>query len=317
MKKTDGRAAFLSAAEKLSEPMRTRLITAAENRIENIREIRLIEGVPLQIMAENRIVTLGGERLTSEQLAESLISLCENSVHSHQRELAQGYITIKGGHRAGISATAVYDEKDRLTGLRQPTAIVLRVAGRFENVSDELIKQAFSRGICGLLIAGAPGSGKTTMLRDIAKKLSAGTLQGCERVAVVDERGELYGFCGAACVMSGYKKAEGILMAVRNLSPQLVICDELGSEEEINAVKQVMNSGVSVITSVHAANRSELVRKEPIIRLLKSGAFLKTAFISCLPNPCTLEEVTDSELILAQERRLYSDNCGSVYERRG
>lgn len=315
MKATDGQAAFFSAAESFSEPIKARLKAIEKSRTENIREIRLIAGVPLQIMAENRIITLGGEILTESQLAEAMTALCESSVHSHQRELAQGYITVKGGHRAGISATAVYDERGRLTGLRHPTGIVLRVARRFDDVSNELMAKAFSGGICGLLIAGAPGSGKTTLLRDMARSLSMGRISGCERVAVVDERGELFGYCGAACVMRGYKKAEGILLAVRNLSPQLVICDELGNEEEINAVRQVINSGVSVITSVHAADRDELIRKEPIMRLLRSGAFLKTAFISSDPHPCTLKEVVDSELILAEERGLCSDNGRGAHER--
>ena len=311
----NGQALFFEAAERLCEPIRTRLKNSVGEKAKTAQEIRLIEGIPPQIMVENRIITLSGEAVTANQLAESVITLCENAVHSHSRELAQGYITIKGGHRAGISATAVYDENGNLTGLRKPTAIVLRIARSFENVSNELIKRAFCDGICGLLIAGAPASGKTTMLKDLARRLSQGAVAGCERVAVVDERGELSGFCGAACVMNGYQKAQGMLIAVRNLSPQVIICDELGSTEEIKAVQQVLNSGVAVITSVHAADREELLQKSAVMRLLRCGAFAKTAFLSQFPHPCSIKEVVDTDALLNESGRCFADNSGLLPER--
>lgn len=299
---------FFEAADKLSEPLRTRLRNYWPQLAETAQEIRLIKGVPPQILVENRIITLSGEAVTEKQLAESVITLCENAVHSHSRELAEGYITVSGGHRAGISGTAVYDENGVLTGLRKPTAIVLRIAGSFDGISDKLIEKAFSDGICGLLIAGAPSSGKTTMLKDIARQISQGAIKNCERVAVVDERGELSGYCGAACVMKGYQKAQGMLIAVRNLSPQVIICDELGSAEEIAAVKQVLNSGVAVITSVHAADRRELIQKSAVIELLRCKAFSKTAFLSREPHPCSIKEVADTDDILAESDGHAADN---------
>lgn len=287
-----GRAAFLQAVASLTEPYKKRLSCLPDALCENAQELRLIAGGCPQLRVNNRSVVLQDwPSVTEQELAQCYISLCGHAVHSYQRELAQGYLTLSGGHRAGFAATAVYGGDGQLQSLREINAIVLRIAREYRGVADRLLRDAFNGGICGLLIAGAPASGKTTVLRDLAISLANGAVPGCDRVAVVDERGELSGFCRSCCVLSGYDKGDGLLMAVRNLSPQVILCDELGTEREVTAVLHALNSGVAVITTLHAGERAELVNRRAGRLLLESGAFKKVAILSEFPHPSSIREV--------------------------
>ncbi|HWP52406.1 MAG TPA: ATPase, T2SS/T4P/T4SS family [Clostridia bacterium] len=287
-----GRAAFMQAVASLSENYRKRLSALPDTLCENAQELRLIMGACPQLRVNNRALTLRDWLpITEQELSQCYVSLCGQAVHSHQRELAQGYLTLAGGHRAGFAATAVYGGDGALMSLRSVNAIVLRIAREYRGVADRLLHEAFSDGVCGLLIAGAPASGKTTVLRDLAVSLASGAVNGCDRVVVVDERGELSGFCHNCCVLSGYDKGDGLLMAVRNLSPQVILCDELGTQQEVAAVIHALNCGVSVITTIHAGDRQELTSRPAGKQLLGSGAFNKVAVLSEFPHPSSIREV--------------------------
>lgn len=310
-----GRAAFLQATASLSQTVKHGLGTLSDELCANAQELRLIAGAYPQIRANNRSIVLRElPRITAQELSQCYISLCGHAVHSHQRELAQGYITLEGGHRAGFSATAVYDNSGNLINLREINAIVLRIAREYRGVSNALITSAFQFGICGLLIAGAPASGKTTVLRDLAVSLAHNAVKGCDRVVVVDERGELSGFCDNCCVLSGYDKGDGLLIAVRNLSPQVILCDELGSQHEVDAVSHALNCGVAVITTIHAGSRQELISRPAGKRLLQSGAFNKVAVLSETPHPSSIREVFSVDDLLKANRA--DDDYAQLYNLR-
>lgn len=298
-----GRAAFMQAIASLSDIYKKRLSLLPDSVCENVQELRLISGSCPQLRVNNNSIILRDwTPITEQELAQCYISLCGQAVHSHQRELAQGYLTLPGGHRAGFAATAVYGSDGVLMSLRGVNAIVLRIAREYRGVADRLLREAFSGGICGLVIAGAPASGKTTVLRDIAVSLAGGAVKGCDRVVVVDERGELSGFCHNCCVLAGYDKGDGLLMAVRNLSPQVILCDELGSEQEVAAVVHALNCGVSVITTIHAGDRAELENRRAGKLLLSSGAFKKVAILSEFPHPSSIREVFSVDDLAAHNR---------------
>ena len=287
-----GRAAFNQAVASLSENIKKKLLGLPDALCENAQELRLITGACPQLRVNNRSIILRDwPPITAQELAQCYIALCGQAVHSHQRELAQGYLTLPGGHRAGFAATAVYGSDGQLISLREVNSIVLRVAREYRGVADKLLREAFGGDLCGLLIAGAPASGKTTVLRDLAVSLASGAVKACDRVVVVDERGELSDFCRGCCVLSGYDKGDGLLMAVRNLSPQVILCDELGSEREVAAVAYALNCGVSVVTTIHAGSRTELLNRQSGRRLLSSGAFNKVAILSEFPHPSSIREV--------------------------
>ena len=103
-------------------------------------------------------------------------------------ELARGFVTLPGGHRAGICGEAALDKSGSRT-VRYISSVNLRVASEHIGCSREITAALFHDGLCGALIAGPPCSGKTTLLRDMARLLSSEPYG--KKVAVVDERGEM------------------------------------------------------------------------------------------------------------------------------
>ena len=283
---------YEQAVSGLAPSLRGRLLTLPHSVVAQAQELRLLLGQPPILRACNRSQCYRNlAPVTAQELSQSLLTLSGQALHTHQMEIAQGFLTLPGGHRAGFAATAVHDAVGRTVNLREINAIVLRIARAFPGAADSGIGQAFSQGVRGLLIAGAPSSGKTTLLRELARKLAEGAVSGCDRVAVVDERGELSGFCDGCCVLRGYEKGAGMLLAIRSLAPQVILCDELGTLQDVEAVSQALHSGVAVVTTIHAGSREELLRREAGRRLLASGGFETVILLGESPHPGVIREV--------------------------
>ncbi len=260
---------------------------------EQAHEIRMRVHGPLTLVLADTILFVNengppslrlGEdtvKITKEDLLETFAKLCDYSVYTYQNEIKNGYITYRGGHRVGICGTAVTDG-ETIANLRDISSMNVRIARQIYGASSELIQKLGNRLGEGLLLAGPPACGKTTLLRDICRQISQGVLKNRRKVAVVDERGELAAtYCGEpqndlgpCCdVLDGYPKGEGILQAIRCLSPSVVVCDEIGSREEIEAVQQGINAGVSLIASIHAGSLEQLLQRPQGKALLETGAF--------------------------------------------
>lgn len=287
------RRPFDSAAQGLCGSLRTILFQTPEYVKEKAQEIRLRANLPIAIytgrdtyfLKEQGKPTQRFDRtlpiVSSQEILESFHNCCSYSVYSHQNEIRQGFITMAGGHRVGVCGTAVY-EKNIISGIRDISSLNVRIAREVPGAANELMAEIKGE-VSGVLIAGPPASGKTTILRDLARQLS---LQG-KKVVVIDERGELGGAFQGVCqndlglsdVLTGFPKGEGILQAVRCLSPEIIICDEAGSRQEIFAIEEGLNAGVGVITTIHAGSLDEVYRRAQGIQLLQSGAFHKIALL--------------------------------------
>lgn len=271
------------------------------------QEIRLRAGRPVVISLPDGplFVTQSGEPAFTLQtgllcagkasIDEAFRIICDCSVHSHQREIRNGFVTLRGGHRAGICGTAVIDGDD-VTNIRDISSINLRVARDIAGAASETAQLLLNHGsVLGAIIFGPPGCGKTTVLRDLARQLSTGSHGGrLFRVAVIDERGEIAATyqgvpqndLGPCCdVLDGYPKGEGIMQAVRCLSPDVIICDEIGGEEDEKAVEMSLNAGVTVIASAHAGSIEELMSRPQTSRLMASGAFKRAVRLSGREKP--------------------------------
>lgn len=244
-------------------------ITLPAGGLERIAEIRLRTDRPAYA------VTLDGENIpcsapfSREDINECFLELCRNSVHSFAREIAEGYITLPGGGRVGFCGTAVIQE-GRLTALRDISSLNIRFPRQVSGCAEELCRRIFRGGLCSLILCGKPLSGKTTVLRDMARILGKN-----HRVAVVDSRGELAGVHGGVPtldigentdVLNGYSKSDGIMCALRSLSPEMIICDEIGDDAQ--AVRQCMCCGVKLAVSAHADSIEELKRRPGLSGLL-------------------------------------------------
>ena len=309
---------FLEACECLPDEWREKLGMLPGHIQRSVREIRLRAGKPLMLTTgeESLFLDRGGlaRRLKSPdlltvssiQVKSVFLKLCSHSVHAHQEEIANGFVTLRGGHRAGICGTAV-EESGRIQNIRDISSINIRVARAAKGAASEIIRQYLGEGLCGIILAGPPASGKTTLLRDIARALASDPFY--KRAAVVDERGEIAAVrdgeaqndLGDSCdILNGYPKAPGIQQALRTLSPEVILCDELGTLEEVEAVIESLNAGVPVITTVHASSIREVTARRQSAELLQTGAFSLVAMLRGSEKPSEIEHVYEVENLYAQ-----------------
>ena len=257
------------------------MIKATAIPLKSIEKLRITE--PLSQLAEIRLragrqsvaVNIFGDMrvcsppLSAEDIADCFAEICRYSVYSFEEEIAQGFVTLDGGHRVGICGTAV-TKNGFITSLKDISGLNIRIAHQVYGCADELFKRAFSDGVHSLLLAGKPLSGKTTVLRDLARRLGER-----HRVVLIDSRNELSASVRGTPsfdiglntdVLCGCEKSEGILMSLRSLSPEVIICDEIGNDEA--AVEQAMFCGVKLIASAHADSIEQLKKRPSTCGLL-------------------------------------------------
>lgn len=264
------------------------------------QEIRLRINRPLSLVikGESLFVSRGGRAcrelppdpflLRREALEECFLRLCSYSVHSHEEELRRGYITTKNGDRAGLCASAVRGKDGTLT-YRDISSINLRVSREVIGVSKGMLRLVDP--LKGILIAGMPSSGKTTLLRDAIRTVASGETGRILKVAVADERYELSATCQGiplydlglcSDVICGQNKSEAIEQAVRTLSPDIIACDEIGSEDEIRQLDAGLCCGAAFFATVHSGGLKDLFKSNRIRRLMDTGAF---GYIVLLDSP--------------------------------
>ncbi|MBR3767481.1 MAG: hypothetical protein IKL10_04480 [Clostridia bacterium] len=305
---------FLDALSVFPEELKIPLIKAGRY-YSSIYEIRLIADTSLFFYTKQgiRFIRKNGDteivptdsRIipTKEQLEEITDRAIGFSGFSHERELRQGFITYAGACRMGICAKGEGEQlgKGRITSVSIRIPVGEDIS--FSKETDSLFYDADG----GILIAGAPASGKTTLLRYIARKLSDGVFGEYKKVCVIDERGELSGgyYLGACTdVISGKEKSLAVMHAIRLLSPEYMICDEIGTLHESNALLEGLNSGVSLIASMHASNLEGLIRRKQFRVLFNENVFGKVIFLSS-ENPGEIISVYNSGEINDEIYRTY------------
>lgn len=215
------------------------------------------------------------------------------SLYAHQNDMANGFITFGNGHRVGFCGTAV-TENGRITAVRDVSSLNIRIARQTAADADSLL-----RGIGdwnGLLIAGAPCTGKTTLLRAAASRLSSCYQYGFAKTVVLDERFEMQGTDGVNCdVLSGYPKEDALIHAIRVLSPEIIICDEVTSEREATKIIRACNAGVRVVASVHCLKKSDLLCRPVSKKMILSGCFDRIALLRAPEHPGEVAEILKTE----------------------
>ena len=224
----------------------------------SLQELRLRLDAPPELVSCDSVQRLG-RQVSSEDL-----SYCVNAASRYSpwaaATIAQGFLTVSGGHRIGLCGEAVLKNKE-ITGIRKVTSLCIRVARDFPGIGSS------AAGLRGsMLILGAPGRGKATLLRDIARQISEKST-----VAVVDERGEMFpsGFVRGdrMDVLTGVPKAGGVEMVLRTMGPEWIAVDEITAEEDCRSLLQAQGCGVRLLATAHAGSLDEF-RVRPIYKAL-------------------------------------------------
>lgn len=240
-----------------------------------LREIRIRANRPTVFVAATRTAALSWA--PDKQQLEALVEgLSGHSLYARSDETGQGFLTLQGGHRMGLCGHA--RTSDSQSVLSDIGSVCIRIATEWHGAADPLIARA--AGVQSMLIIGAPGSGKTTMLRDLARQLGSG--QSAVQTAIVDERSEIAACVGGipqldvgSCtdVLDGLPKSIALPWLIRSMSPQLVITDELGGTEDAAAVMDTIACGAAVCASVHGTSLQEVARRPALASLMARRSF--------------------------------------------
>jgi stage III sporulation protein AA len=275
-----------------------------------LNEIRLRVGKPIVVSLGGQPYFLSEKGITNnigsavicskEDIDNIIFRASECSIYAVNEQIRRGFLTIKGGVRIGISGTAVCDGNEVKT-LKNFTSLVIRIPHKIKNCSLSAYKYILeNQTLHNTLVISPPGAGKTTFLRDFISQLSQRNI--CLNVLVLDERGELAAInekgedlldSNYVDVLSFISKSDGFLFGIRALSPNLIISDEIGAEEDIEAIEYVCNCGVSVMASVHAGSISELRQKPNFEKLLSKKLFDRFIVLSSREGPGTYEGIYD------------------------
>lgn len=269
---------------------------------EQIYEIRIKIQKPILIYSKN------GESIinyipSKEDLKSMIQKISNYSLYAYEEDIRQGFITIKGGHRIGIAGECVM-EKGEVKTIRNISSINIRISREVIGCSDKIIRFIVSEHrIYNTIIISPPKCGKTTILRDIARNISNGIpslgVKG-RKVVVIDERSEI-GACHFGIpqsdlgirtdVLDNCLKREGLIMAIRSLSPEVLICDEIGTKGDIEAFMMAFNSGVNIITTIHGFTVEDLYKRKVFSDLLDNEILERSVILSNRHGIGTIEKV--------------------------
>ncbi|MBQ9314609.1 MAG: stage III sporulation protein AA [Clostridia bacterium] len=246
-----------------------------ENQIQEIR-IRLGQAITFRCSNHEFISSL----FVNENLIIKLLeNFTSNSIYAVQSEINSGFITIKGGHRIGISGTCIF-ENGKIKNIRYISSLNIRVAHEIKGCGTSLINSLFPNYFENTLILSSPGFGKTTLLRDMIRELS---MKG-NNVSVIDERSEIAAmYKGVAQndlgprtdVMNNCRKDTGIRMMIRSMAPNIIATDEIGDNKDIDAIYEANFAGIKLLLTAHGDELNDVPGKLLKNKLFKNIIILK------------------------------------------
>lgn len=274
-----------------------------ENTIEEIR-IRVDRPVILKYPEGKEDIL--DHVVTQNEILNILQSLCNNSIYSYQSQICDGYITLQGGHRVGITGNVAMKD-GKITNVNYVSSLNFRIAREIIGASDEILKEVVTRKsntssqnnyrnanidnndisnleINNTLIVSRPGCGKTTVLRDLVRNISDMGFT----VSLIDERGEIASMYKGipqndiglrTDVMDNVTKSLGMKIAVRTMAPQVIVADEIGTEGDLEAINYGICSGVKGIFTAHGADISELRQNETLNKLYEEKLLKRIIFL--------------------------------------
>ncbi|SHE45839.1 stage III sporulation protein AA [Seinonella peptonophila] len=294
------------------EVVRHVILSLEKGKQQQLEEVRLRQLRPIELIFTDGVFYIKqDQRILSQSPIDAMIAtpeICQrflnlvsqHSLYTLEEELQKGYITISGGHRVGITGKAILQD-GKVTHLRDITHFNIRVAREVKGAGQHFIPYIYNKdGLQNIMIVAPPQCGKTTCIRDLARIVG-----NHHKVAIIDERSEIAGCLHGVPqfdvglrtdVLDACPKAEGMMMMIRSMSPDLLIVDELGREEDGRAIQEAVYTGVRLIATLHGSRITD-VTKRPILRsLIAERIFSYYIFLDRSKGPGTISTIYDNQL---------------------
>ena len=297
-----GSTSFETITAYLPEKLRRILLNIPRDKLSGLMEIRLRAGGAVYFVYSDKILFLRNDggftsyynkkevyNVTSAEVKETVERLCHYSVHSCSKQLSQGYFVVENGVRAGVSGAYSSTNYPVLTEF---TSLNFRVSRCIEGCADELFASNYDKNI---IICGGVNSGKTTILRDLCRLTG-----NFRKTALIDERNEIaclhdgvpQNDVGAMTdIISNCSRAVGINSAIRTLSPEVIVCDEIASMSDSEAIIGGIACGVKFIITAHGSCYDEIKKRREIVSLLESGLFDAIVLLKGASFPSKISEI--------------------------
>lgn len=281
---------------KMPVTLRNVLSEIPEDVRNSLEEIRIQINQPVRVISGGRELVLKECSIDRQTIDNILNNLLDYSIYAYEEDLAKGFITIEGGHRVGVCGRVV-TENGGIRLIKEISSLNIRRSRAIRGASAKVINEIYDPaiGLQNTIIVSPPKCGKTTLVRDIVRAVSERGM----RVGVCDERSEIAGmYQGVPSydlgprtdVLDGCIKAEGMLMLIRSMSPDVIVTDEIGRSEDIPAIEAATSAGISIITTIHGNSYEDLMASK-IGPLVNQGIFKRIIFLSNIPSTGTVREV--------------------------
>lgn len=268
-----------------------------------IEEIRIRINRPIEVMLGGKSIFLPYIVLPDDAL-HLLNKISHHSIYALEEELRRGYITIDGGHRVGLAGKVIL-EAGKVKAIRDISSFNIRIAKEKIGIADSLVPLLFDKQWQHTMIIGPPQTGKTTLLRDIARIISTGNQEcsiAAQKVGIVDERSEIAGcvngipqltFGARLDVLDACPKAEGMMMMIRSMSPEVLIVDEIGRLEDSEAILEAVNAGIKLMLTTHGESLEDIQNRPSLQMILNQGIFQRYIELSRQKGPGTITKIKD------------------------
>ncbi|KAB7669985.1 stage III sporulation protein AA [Bacillus sp. B1-b2] len=300
----------------LPKSIEEHILTIPPSKRNGIEEIRVRIGRPLE-------VSIGGQSvffpflITKEEGNLLLNKISQYSVYTMEEELKRGYITVSGGHRVGLAGRVVL-ENSQVKAIRDVGSFNIRIAKEQIGIANPFIPYLYNNNNwLHTMIIGAPQTGKTTLLRDIARVISTDNEyknRTAVKVGIVDERSEIAGcmdgipqmtFGPRIDVLDACPKAEGMMMMIRSMSPDVLVVDEIGRKEDEEAILEAVNAGIKLIMTTHGTSLEEVSKRPTLETIIKLGIFERFIELNRKKGPGTVTAIRNGQgQLLLNEKKV-------------
>ena len=274
------------------------------NKIQELEELRIKVNKPI-------FVHIGSKEevwdyiATPEDIKYIMQRISNYSIYAFEDEIRQGYITIKGGHRVGLCGICVI-ENNSIKTIKDISSINIRACKEIIGCADKVMPYiTHNNSVHNTIIISPPKCGKTTLLRDITRHISQGDKNknfNGKNVSIIDERSEIAGsFKGIpqmevgdrTDVLDNCPKSQGIMMAIRSMSPDVIVCDEIGTQKDMESILMALNSGISLITTIHGFGIEDLYKRLVFKDIVENYVFSRGIVLSNKKGIGTIECIYD------------------------